>query len=116
MTLLFQRGNFTADSTRLVSAVFLGFAPSLIGWALLELMARCFFALNSAQLPLIAAFIPITVNLAVTSVLRTRGALANPATLGWGASIGLMMGFAALFTMIHVRRKAVDLKPALVEF
>ncbi|MDP9055259.1 MAG: hypothetical protein M3N93_13315, partial [Acidobacteriota bacterium] len=29
IALLFERGNFTAESTRLVSAVFLGFAPSL---------------------------------------------------------------------------------------
>jgi putative peptidoglycan lipid II flippase len=116
ITLLFQHGSFTADSTRLVSAVFLGFAPSLIGWALLELIARGFFALNRPRLPLIAAFIPITVNLVVTSVLRARGALANPATLGWGASLGLLAGFATLFTMVHVRRKAADMEPALVEF
>ena len=40
--LLFQRGSFTAESTRLVSAVFLGLGPSLIGWSLLEIIrARC---------------------------------------------------------------------------
>ena len=63
IALLFQRGNFTPESTQLVSAVFLGFAPSLIGWAMLELIARCFFALDRPRLPLMAAFIPITVNL-----------------------------------------------------
>src|ERR1035441_5613010 len=68
IALLFERGNFTPESTRLVSAVFLGFAPSLIGWAMLELIARCFFALNRPKLPLMAAFIPITINVIVTSV------------------------------------------------
>jgi putative peptidoglycan lipid II flippase len=106
IALLFERGSFTADSTRLVSAVFLGFAPSLIGWALLDLIARCFFALNRSRLPLIAALIPITVNLTVTSVLRAEGKLTDPVMLGWGASIGLIAGFAALFTMIHIRRRA----------
>jgi putative peptidoglycan lipid II flippase len=115
IALLFERGNFTAESTRLVSAVFLGFAPSLIGWALLDLIARCFFALNRPRLPLMAALIPVSINVAVTSVLRAQGKLADPVMLGLGASIGLMAGFVALFTMIHMRRRAGALEPALVE-
>jgi putative peptidoglycan lipid II flippase len=115
IALLFERGNFTAESTRLVSAVFLGIAPSVIGWALLDLIARCFFALNRPRLPVIAAFIPITINLAVTSVLRAEGKLTNPFTLGLGASIGLFVGFAALFVMIHLRRQSVKLEASLVE-
>jgi putative peptidoglycan lipid II flippase len=104
IALLFERGSFTAESTQLVSAVFLGFAPSLIGWALLELIARCFFALNRPKLPLIAAFIPITVNLAVMSILRSESLLTSPLSIGLGASIGFLAGFATLFTMIHARK------------
>ncbi len=110
IALLFERGSFTSQSTQLVSAVFLGFAPSLIGWALLDLIARCFFALNRPRLPLLAAFIPISVNLAVTSILRGRGMLPNPVTLGLGASIGLLAGFAALFVMIHMRRQSAAME------
>jgi putative peptidoglycan lipid II flippase len=115
IALLFQRGSFTAESTRLVSAVFLGFAPSLIGWALLDLIARCFFALDRSRMPLIAAFIPITLNVAITSFLRASGYLKDPALLGLGASVGLLAGFAALFVMIHTRRNAAKLEPALAE-
>ncbi len=115
IALLFERGNFTPESTRLVSVVFLGFAPSLVGWALLDLIARCFFALNRPKLPVIAAFIPITVNLLVTSTLRAEGRLTNPGTLGLGASIGLFVGFAALFAMIHLRRQTGRLEPSLAE-
>jgi peptidoglycan biosynthesis protein MviN/MurJ (putative lipid II flippase) len=99
----------------LVSGVFLGFAPSLIGWALLDLIARCFFALDRPRLPLIAAFIPITVNLVVSSILRAQGKLMSPATLGMGASIGFLAGFAALFATIHLRRNAAKLEPSLVQ-
>ena len=115
IALLFQRGNFTPESTQLVSAVFLGFAPSLIGWAMLELIARCFFALDRPRLPLMAAFIPITINVIVTSVLRAEGKLANPAMLGVGASVGLLTGFAALFAMVHMRRTSAKLAGSLVE-
>jgi putative peptidoglycan lipid II flippase len=115
IALLFERGNFTPESTQLVASVFLGLAPSLIGWALLELIARCFFALDRPKLPLIAAFIPITVNLVVTSILRAEGKLSSPVTLGFGASIGFLAGFAALFTMIHMRRQSSKLETSLVE-
>jgi putative peptidoglycan lipid II flippase len=115
IALLFERGSFTAESTRLVSAVFLGFAPSIVGWALLDLIARCFFALDRWRLPLIAAFIPVTLNVGITSFLRASGRLKDPALLGLGASIGLLAGFAALFAMIHLRRNAAKPEPALVE-
>jgi putative peptidoglycan lipid II flippase len=115
IALLFQRGNFTPESTQLVSAVFLGFAPSLIGWAMLELIARCFFALDRPRLPLMAAFIPITMNVIITSVLHAEGKLTNPAMLGLGASAGLLTGFAALFAMVHARRTSAKMAGSLVE-
>lgn len=115
IALLFQRGNFTPESTRLVSGVFVGFAPSLIGWALLELISRCFFALDRPRLPLIAAVVPVTLNVAISSVLLNRGMLRNPVMLGLGASAGLLAGFAALFAMIHLRRNAAKLEASLVE-
>jgi putative peptidoglycan lipid II flippase len=116
IALLFERGSFTPESTRLVAGVFLGFAPSLIGWALLELIARCFFALNRPRLPLMAAFIPITVNLIVTSILHAEGRLASPMSLGLGASVGLLTGFAVLFAMVHMRRESRKLEASLVGF
>jgi putative peptidoglycan lipid II flippase len=115
IALLFERGNFTPESTRLVSDVFLGLAPSLIGWAMLDLIARCFFALDRPKLPVIAAFIPITVNLLVTSIVRAEGRLSSPIALGLGASIGLLTGFAALFAMIHMRRHGARLAASWVQ-
>jgi putative peptidoglycan lipid II flippase len=101
IAILFQRGSFTADSTRLVSAVFLGLAPSLIGWSLLELTGRALFALDRPWLPLGAAAIPVLVNVTIT---WWRGSLA-PQSIGLGASAGLMAGFVALFIAAHARRK-----------
>ena len=46
IALLFQRGSFTADSTRLVASAFLALGPSLIGWSLMEILARSLFALD----------------------------------------------------------------------
>jgi len=101
IAILFQRGNFTAESTILVSTVFLGLAPSLIGWSLLELTGRALFALDRPMLPLCAAFIPVLVNGALTLFLHS----ANPQWIGLGASVGLMVGFLALFGAAHLNRK-----------
>ncbi len=101
IALLFERGSFTADSTRMVSAVFLGFAPVLIGWSLLELTSRSVFALDRTALPLAAAAVSVLLNLALLPALLDRGAQ----FLGVGASAGFLAAFAALFLMVRARRQ-----------
>jgi peptidoglycan biosynthesis protein MviN/MurJ (putative lipid II flippase) len=103
IALVFERGSFTAESTRLVSAVFLGFAPSIVGWALMDLISRCFFALDRPKMPLIAAFIPVSINLAIISVM---GKAVDPVYLGLGSSAGLLAGFLALFIATHPLRRS----------
>ena len=101
IALLFQRGNFNAQSTALVSAVFLGFAPSLIGWSLLELTSRSLFALNRPWLPLLAAAIPVSFNLAVVFIHPTH----DPEAIALGASVGLLLAFMVLFSVAHLQRR-----------
>jgi putative peptidoglycan lipid II flippase len=101
IAILFQRGNFTAESTTLVSTVFLGLAPSLIGWSLLELTGRALFALDRPAPALVASFIPVLVNVALTLCLHSL----QPQLIGLGASVGLMVGFLALFAAAHASRK-----------
>jgi putative peptidoglycan lipid II flippase len=101
IALLFQHGSFTADSTRLVASAFLALGPSLIGWSLIEILARSLFALDRPWPPVVAAFIPVFINVVVT--LRV-GAF-RPEYLGLGASVGLISGFAVLFVIAHTGRK-----------
>ena len=101
IAILFQRGNFTAESTNLVSTVFLGLAPSLIGWSLLELTGRALFALDRPALALCASFLPVLVNVTLTLWLHSL----QPQWIGLGASVGFMAGFLALFAAAHASRK-----------
>ena len=101
ISLLFERGNFTAQSTRLVAAVFLGFAPSLIGWSLLELMSRALFALDRPWLPLGAVAIPAIFNLGFVLLLRAP----EPQWIGVGASLGFLIAFVLLFALVQVNRR-----------
>jgi len=100
ISLLFERGSFTAQSTRLVSAVFLGFAPSLIGWSLLELTSRSLFALDRPQLPLRAVAIPVIFNLAFVLLVRSP----EPQWIGLGASLGFLIAFLLLFLLVRINR------------
>jgi putative peptidoglycan lipid II flippase len=101
IALLFQRGSFTAESTRLVSAVFLGLGPSLIGWSLIEVVSRSLFALDRPWPPVIVAAIPVLLNVMVTLRLRSL----RPELIGVGSTVGLLAGAAILFVMAHLSRK-----------
>jgi len=114
ITLLFQRGNFTAQSTRVVAAVFLGFAPSLIGWSLLELMSRALFALDRPALPLGAVAISAIFNLGFVLLVHSP----EPQWIGLGASLGFLIAFLLLFAMVRMNRRrwlelAANSRPAL---
>jgi len=98
--LLFQRGSFTANSTLLVSAVFLGLGPCLIGWSLMEIASRSLFALERPWPPVIAAAVPLAVNVTLTLWIHSF----QPEWIGLGAAVGAMAGFLTLFAMAHLTR------------
>ena len=98
---LFQRGNFTADSTKLVSAVFLALGPTLIGWSLLEITSRSLFALDRPWPPVWIALVPVLVNAALTLGLG----LSRPQWIGAGASAGALTGFGLLFLIVRLNRR-----------
>jgi putative peptidoglycan lipid II flippase len=100
IAMLFQRGEFTPESTRMASAIFLGLGPSLIGWSLIEITARSLFALDRPWPAVVAAVIPVLCNV----ILTLRMQSARPEWIGLGASVGLMAGFAVLFVMVHLHR------------
>ena len=101
IALIFQRGSLTAESTKLVAAVFLGLGPSLVGWTLIEITSRSLFALDRPWPPVIAALIPPLLNVTLTLWLHPR----QPQLIGLGASLGLLAGFATLFVTMHASRR-----------
>lgn len=98
--LLFERGSFTHESTRLVAAAFLGLGPSLVGWSLVEITSRAMFALNRPWPPVLVIAIPVILNMLIT----VRLGEARPEYAGLGASVGLLVGFVTLFAILHARR------------
>jgi putative peptidoglycan lipid II flippase len=113
--ILFQRGSFTHESTLLVSAVFLGFAPAIVGWALMDLGSRCLFALDRTRLPVLAALVAVTINVVVMLVFGWPYSLNHPSMLAVGASTGLLVGFAALYVSLKMTKLAQVLEPEPAE-
>ena len=70
------------------------------GWSLMEIGARSLFALDRPWPAVVAAVIPLIVNVTLT----LRMGWFRPELLGLGSSIGLAAGFAALFLTMHARR------------
>ena len=96
ITLLFQHGNFTRESTRLTSAIFLGLGPSLVGWTLIEIAARSLFALDRPWPPVLAATATLLFNVIYTLRLSPH----RPQWIGAGASAGLMLGFLIVLVIV----------------
>jgi putative peptidoglycan lipid II flippase len=101
IALLFQRGLFTSESTRLVAAAFLTLGPSIVGWSLIEIQARSLFALDRPWPAMLSATIPVLVNAAISLRLGT----VRLEYIGIGSSVGLLAGFLVLFAIAHVSRK-----------
>jgi putative peptidoglycan lipid II flippase len=80
--LLFQRGEFTADSTAIVATALAGYALGLIGHSGVEILARAFYALHDTKTPvllgILALAIDLVMGLSLINVLGVLGlALAN---------------------------------------
>jgi peptidoglycan biosynthesis protein MviN/MurJ (putative lipid II flippase) len=74
----------------------------MIGWCLMEILSRSLFALARPWPAVIAALLPVLIN--VTLTVRTGSF--RPEFIGLGASVGLLAGFVVLFVLAHTSRKS----------
>jgi putative peptidoglycan lipid II flippase len=64
--LLYQRGEFTAYSTRLVAWALLWYAAGLVGHAMVEILARAFYALHDTRTPVLIGIAAMSLNVALS--------------------------------------------------
>ncbi|MEN8173377.1 MAG: murein biosynthesis integral membrane protein MurJ, partial [Chloroflexota bacterium] len=62
VALLYQRGEFDAHSTELVAWALLWYAAGLIGHAVVEILARAFYALHDTKTPVLIGATAMTLN------------------------------------------------------
>jgi hypothetical protein len=68
---------------------------------LIEVASRSLFGLDRPWPPVIAAAIPMLLNVTITLRIRSM----RPELIGLGASVGFLAGAVALIAMAHVSRK-----------
>ena len=95
MQVIFENGNFDAESTRLVVAPLAVFAAGLLGYALTEILTRVFYALRDTMTPVITGVLTVVLNLLLCvlfmdSLGYTGLALALSVTTGAEAVILLL--------------------------
>jgi putative peptidoglycan lipid II flippase len=111
ITMLYQRGEFTAQSTQLVAWALLWYAAGLVGHALVEILARAFYALHDTKTPVFIGIAAMTLNV-VFSYLFT----AWFARLGWMPHGGLALAntlataleMIGLLVIMGIRLKGFD--------
>jgi putative peptidoglycan lipid II flippase len=69
---LFQTGAFSAESTSLVAAPLAFLAAGLLSYALVEALARAFYAMHDTRTPVIAGIVIILLNISVGAALLDR--------------------------------------------
>lgn len=86
IALLFQRGEFTAHSTELVAWALLWYAAGLVGHAMVEILARAFYALHDTKTPVFIGIAAMSLNVLFSFLFS-----AAFSRLGWMPHGGLAL-------------------------
>lgn len=62
ITLIYERGEFTSYSTRLVAWALLWYALGLVSHSMVEILSRAFYALHNTKTPVIVGSVAMTLN------------------------------------------------------
>ncbi len=94
--LIYQRGEFGADSTALVAAALLFYAPGIIGYSVVKIASPAFYSLQDARTPIMASLVSIAsnliLNLSLNTVMGYRG-LALGTAIASNINAGLLIWF-----------------------
>lgn len=108
---LYEGGEFTAQSTRLVAWALLWYAAGLVGHALVEILSRTFYALHDTRTPVAVGVAAMTLNILLS--LSLPGWFVR---LGWAPHGGLALAnsFAtaleALVLLFLMRRRLAGME------
>jgi putative peptidoglycan lipid II flippase len=92
--LIFERGEFSAESTSLVASALLFYAPGIVGYSIVKIVSPTFYALQDARTPIIVSLIAIATNLVLnitfSAVMGFKG-LALGSAIAANINAGLLL-------------------------
>ena len=69
--LIFERGEFTAENTRITATALFYYSFGMVGYAICEILNKSFYALRDGKTPMIASVIGVAINF-VTALIFTQ--------------------------------------------
>jgi putative peptidoglycan lipid II flippase len=117
ISLLYQRGEFTALSTQLVAWALLWYAVGLVGHSVVEIMVRAFYAMHDTKTPVLIGVVAMSLNV-IFSVLFlawfARLGLMPHGGLAFANSLATVLEMIALLYFMRARLKGLDGRRILV--
>jgi len=113
ITLLFQRGDFTADSTMYTAATLQYYALGLMGFALIKIVVPSFYARKDTKTPVIVGVcvlcLNVTLNLILMQYMEERGLALSTSICAYVNTIVLLVLLRRKIGPIGMRRVVVSL-------
>ena len=99
ISLLFQRGQFTSESTRQTAAALQYYAIGLVAYSSIKVLAPAFYALNRRNLPMLVSFLSIATNYLLNQVFTFQLGFGHRG-LALSTSLVAIINFAILYFMM----------------
>jgi putative peptidoglycan lipid II flippase len=109
--LLYERGAFTPESTRLVAWALLWYAAGLVGHSLVEVISRAFYALHDTQTPVKVGVAAMTLNIILSlwiSRLFAQAGLPPHGGLALANTIATTLEAVALLALMRRRLRGLE--------
>jgi putative peptidoglycan lipid II flippase len=111
ITFLLQRGEFTAYSTKLVAWALLWYGIGLVGHAMVEILARAFYALHDTKTPVLIGIAAMSINVILSfifSALFQRWGLMPHGGLALANTVATSLEMIGLILIMRVRIQGLN--------
>jgi putative peptidoglycan lipid II flippase len=113
VSLLFQRGSFTAADTAATASALMFYAPGLLGYSAVKIAVPSFYAIHDSRTPVLVSAgtiaVNIGLNLSLVKVLGYRG-------LALGTAVSAIVNASALLWILRGRLGGLDGRRIVVTF
>ena len=111
--LIFERGQFTSESTRMTALALLCYAPGLIGYSAVKIASPTFYALKDARTPVLVSVSTIALNLVLNLTLVRVFSFQG---LALGTAIAALFNSGVLMYLLSRRIDGVEGGRVLLSF
>jgi putative peptidoglycan lipid II flippase len=111
ISLLYERGRFTRDSTALVAWALLWYAAGLVGHCVMEVLARAFYAMQDTRTPVLVGAAAMSLNVVFSfgfSALFQRSGWAPHGGLALANSLATALEMAGLWILMRRRLNGLE--------